>query len=243
MLVDLESWKGLVSQSLIEENKSKLNKIKKKILSKKNHYTFLRKDNNNEVFNLVLEAQNKFNSYEKIFLIGTGGSSLGAKAFLSIINSSRIAFLESLDPSRVLSLLEKYKKKKLGVIIISKSGETLEVLCLLDIIIKSYSSSINIQRDALIISDKKESKLNKIANFYNINFMEHDPTIGGRYSCFSITGLVPLQLAGTDSMEIKRKADINSNLKFLITLIVFIFKIMIIHNLYLLDKPFFFVHT
>lgn len=208
MLVDLESWKGLVRQSLIEDNKSKLKKIKKKIFSKKHHYTFLRKDNNDEVFNLVLEAQNKFKSYEKIFLIGTGGSSLGAKAFLSIINSNKISFLESLDPSRVLSLLDKYKKRKLGFIIISKSGETLEVLCLLDIIIKSYSASINISRDALIISDKKESKLNKIANSYNINFMEHDPTIGGRYSCFSITGLVPLQLAGADSIEIKKKADI-----------------------------------
>ena len=137
MLVDLESWKGLVSKDLIEENKYKLKKIKEKILSNNHNYTFLRKDNNDEIFNLVLKAQNKFKSYEKIFLIGTGGSSLGAKAFLSIINSDRISFLESLDPSRVLNLLEKYKKKKLGVIIISKSGETLEVLCLLDIIIKS----------------------------------------------------------------------------------------------------------
>jgi glucose-6-phosphate isomerase len=209
MLVDLESWKGLVSKDLIEDNKYKLKEIKKKILSNNHSYTFLRKDNNDKIFNLVLKAQNKFKSYEKIFLIGTGGSSLGAKAFLSIINSDRISFLESLDPSRVLNLLEKYKKKKLGVIIISKSGETLEVLCLLDIIIKSYSSSINVHRDALIISDKKESKLYKIANFYNISFMEHDPTIGGRYSCFSVTGLVPLQLAGADSIKIKKKADIS----------------------------------
>ena len=209
MLVDSESWKGLVSKRLIEENKTKSNKIKKKILSESHSFTFLRKDNNDEIFNLVLEAQNKFKSYEKIFLIGTGGSSLGAKAFLSIINSNRISFLESLDPSRVISLLDKFKKKKLGVIIISKSGETLEVLCLLDIIINSFSANIKIHRDALIISDKKESKLNKIANFYNIKFIEHDPTIGGRYSCFSITGLVPLQLAGADSIAIKKKADIS----------------------------------
>ena len=113
MLVDLESWKGLVSEGLVEENKSKLERIKKRILSNNHNYTFLRKDNNDEIFNLVLEVQNKFKSYEKIFLIGTGGSSLGAKAFLSIINSDRISFLESLDPSRVLNLLEKHKKKKI----------------------------------------------------------------------------------------------------------------------------------
>ena len=33
MLVDLESWKGLVSKDLIEENKYKLKKIKKKNIS------------------------------------------------------------------------------------------------------------------------------------------------------------------------------------------------------------------
>ena len=207
MLVDSEGWKGLVSKSLIEEYKIKSKKIKEKILYNKHNFTFLRKDNNNEMFNLILEAQDKFKTYEKIFLIGTGGSSLGAKAFLSIINSDRIAFLESLDPSSVIGLLDKFKKKKIGLIIISKSGETLEVLCLLDIIINNFSSNIEVNRDALIISDNKQSKLNKIANYYNIKFLNHDPTIGGRYSCFSITGLVPLQLAGTNSKEIKNKAD------------------------------------
>lgn len=207
MLVDSEGWKGLVSKKLIEENKAKSKKIREKILSKKHNFTFLKKNNNNEIFNLVLEVQAKFQSYEKIFLIGTGGSSLGAKAFLSIIKSDRITFLESLDTATVISLLNKAKKKKLGLIIISKSGETLEVLCLLDIIISNLSANINIHKDALIISDNKESKLNKIANFHNIKFVNHDPTIGGRYSCFSITGLVPLQLAGADSIAIKKKAD------------------------------------
>ncbi len=207
MLVDSEGWKGLVSKKLIEENKAKSKKIREKILSKKHNFTFLKKNNNNEIFNLVLEVQAKFQSYEKIFLIGTGGSSLGAKAFLSIIKSDRITFLESLDPATVISLLNKAKKKKLGLIIISKSGETLEVLCLLDIIISNLSANINIHKDALIISDNKESKLNKIANFHSIKFVNHDPTIGGRYSCFSITGLVPLQLAGADSIAIKKKAD------------------------------------
>ena len=53
----------------------------------------------------------EYKKYKLIRLFGMGGSSLGAKAFLSIINSDRISFLESLDPSRVLNLLEKYKKK------------------------------------------------------------------------------------------------------------------------------------
>ena len=55
MLVDLESWKGLISQGLVDENKSKLEKIKKKILSNNHNFTFLKKDNNDKIFNLVLE--------------------------------------------------------------------------------------------------------------------------------------------------------------------------------------------
>ena len=75
MLVDLESWKGLVSKDLIEENKYKLKKIKKKILSNNHSYTFLRKDNNDEIFNFSLSEGTHIGLF--LALIGTFCASTG----------------------------------------------------------------------------------------------------------------------------------------------------------------------
>ena len=78
----------------------------------------------------------------------------------------------------------------LGLLIISKSGETLEVLCLFDIIINYFKKDLDLINRTLIISDKKESTLRNIASKYNIEVLDHDENLGGRFSCFSLTGLI-----------------------------------------------------
>ncbi len=37
--------------------------------------------------------------------------------------------------------------------------------------------------------------------------MDHDETIGGRFSCFSLTSLLPLYLSGVNSIKLKKLAD------------------------------------
>ena len=58
-----------------------------------------------------------------------------------------------------------------------------------------------------IISDKKDSTLRNIANKYSIDVLDHDETIGGRFSCFSLTGLLPMYLAGINSIKLKKLVD------------------------------------
>ena len=102
---------------------------------------------------------------------------------------------------------KKNKKNNLGLLIISKSGETLEVLCLFDILINSFKNSFDLINNTLIISDKKNSTLRKLANKYSIDVLDHDETIGGRFSCFSLTGLLPMYLAGINSIKLKELVD------------------------------------
>ncbi|MBF96190.1 MAG: Glucose-6-phosphate isomerase [Alphaproteobacteria bacterium MarineAlpha9_Bin4] len=91
--------------------------------------------------------------------------------------------------------------------IISKSGETIEVLSLYQIIINNFSNLFNFKKDVLVITEKKNSHLYRICREKNFKFLEHDSKIGGRFSCFSETGLMPLKLAGLNTSYIKDLSD------------------------------------
>ena len=93
MLVDLTGWKDLVDKKLLNYNKILSKNIIRQILLKKTSFSFLRKDNNEEIFSLLDNTKKKFSGYDQILLIGTGGSSLGAKAFLNTIQNKKIFIL------------------------------------------------------------------------------------------------------------------------------------------------------
>ena len=51
--------------------------------------------------------------------------------------------------------------------------------------------------------------MRNLAQKHNIEILDHDKNIGGRFSCFSITSLLPLHIAGIDAIEIKKFVDWN----------------------------------
>ncbi|MDA9708111.1 hypothetical protein N9V56_01530 [Alphaproteobacteria bacterium] len=207
MLIELKGWKKLTNNKILSDLNNKLIKIKKGINKSPNEFSFLRSDNNKEIFNYLKKYKKKFKNIDNFLLIGTGGSSLGAKAIVSLYNQKKINFIENLDPLTLKNFFKYNKKNNLGLLIISKSGETLEVLCLFDILINSFKNSFDLKNNTLIISDKKKSTLRNIANKYGIDVLDHDETIGGRFSCFSLTGLLPMYLAGINSIKLKELVD------------------------------------
>ena len=70
-------------------------------------------------------------------------------------------------------------------IIISKSGNTIETLTNLSFlkILKNKSKSL------IIISEKKDNVLYSLVKKFNLFFIEHKKTIGGRYSVLSEVGM------------------------------------------------------
>ena len=207
MLIELKGWKKLTNNKILSDLNNKLIKIKKGINKSPNEFSFLRSDNNKEIFSYLKKYKKKFKNIDSFLLIGTGGSSLGAKAIISLYNQKKINFIENLDPSTLKNFFKNNKKNNLGLLIISKSGETLEVLCLFDILMNSFKNNFDLKNNTLIISDKKKSTLRNIANKYSIDVLDHDETIGGRFSCFSLTGLLPMYLAGINSIKLKELVD------------------------------------
>jgi glucose-6-phosphate isomerase len=150
----------------------------------------------------------KLSSFKKIVVIGVGGSSLGGKTISALKFQDRVEFLESIDPITLNNFLQKITLEETFFLVVSKSGETIETSCqtliLLDLFKKKKIK--NFAKQFLFITESKTNSLAKIAQEIGSEILPHCSKIGGRYSCFSITGMLPALLAGIDVKKIRNGA-------------------------------------
>ncbi len=210
MLIDNKGWNNFIRTSS-SKSLSELDNLKRKVINKKKGYElpFLEKLDNEKLVTLLQDAQQSFFGLNNIILIGTGGSSLGAKSYLSLNKkkTSKFIFLDNLDLIDIENKLEKIKNKKFGLLVISKSGETIEVLAILSFILKNYKSNIKSNNNILVITENKDSTLSNFAKKKKFKVLDHPKKIGGRFSCFSLTGLLPLEIDHKAALLAKEKAE------------------------------------
>jgi len=158
----------------------------------------------------IEEIRDKFFKNKNQFIIlGTGGSNLGAKALINIAYGTerkKIKFFDNIDPIQFQNSINQLSFEKVGIIIISKSGNTPETLSQFSAIINIFKSKKNCEsllEDCLIITENKNSPLKLIAEKYNCKILFHHDDIVGRYSVFSNVGLIPAAIAGLDITKIR----------------------------------------
>ena len=179
------------TNSIIKKNISKEIKNRKNLLnslSRSYKYSYNKKD---------LSA---FKNFKEINLIGMGGSTLGTEAIYSFLNQKvkkKINFFNNLDN------FQKKNNKKSCNIIVSKSGNTLEVATNINLFIKKSDKN-------LIITENKKNYLNMIASDLKSEVIEHKNFIGGRYSVLSEVGMIPAELMG---LNINKFKNINKLIK------------------------------
>ena len=134
-----------------------------------------------------------------IVVVGIGGSSLGARAIYEFLLPSNdykkdLLFLETIDPLKVNHSLKSVDLSDTQFVIISKSGNTIESISLF----KYLNSLVTIGSSNCTIISEAKSTLTQFANDNNIKAFDLAENIGGRFSVFSIVGLVPLAIVGVD---------------------------------------------
>jgi len=134
-----------------------------------------------------------------IVVLGIGGSSLGARAIYEFLLPSNnynkdLLFLETVDPLKINHCLKKVDLKDTQFVIISKSGSTIETIS----IFKYLNSLVEIDSSNCTIISEAESELTKFAIDNHIRAFDLAKDIGGRFSVFSVVGLVPLAMVGVD---------------------------------------------
>ena len=146
-------------------------------------------------------AQLPLDEIEVLVVVGIGGSSLGIRAVYHFIKASRtlprkLYFMGSTDPLSITNTLNKVNIKKAHFIVISKSGTTIETIAtykyLLDFIPKNQFSFITDAGSKLDMHARENKQI--VCNI--------QPNIGGRFSVFSIVGIIPLALVGIDYLEL-----------------------------------------
>ena len=150
-------------------------------------------------YNLSIFKNKSFRTH----IFGMGGSSLSAKLlaqFLDpqLINKSLFIY-DNPSPILINSNLSNFKiSNKDKFIFISKSGNTIETKYFLHLIINILKQKKikNIFNKFIFVTENKKNYLKDFAKKNKILTFDHDPNIGGRFSIFSITSLLPLIIMG-----------------------------------------------
>ena len=135
-------------------------------------------------FNFTTKDLKKFKKFQKIAIIGMGGSILGTEAIYSFLKKKvkkSFFFFDDINFNKIQDFKKKQDLKKILFLVISKSGNTVETITnLLYLkIIKNNAPNI------IIVSERKDNFLHDIAKDFNLYFVEHKNYLGGRYSVLS----------------------------------------------------------
>ena len=185
-------------------------KSSKKLIEEINNKKILAIDivNNTDDLKIINNYSKQISKYKKLLVLGVGGSSLGAKTICALKNQKKIDFIESIDPNTIINQLSLIDYKKTFFLVVSKSGETVETICQTLVILEEIKKRKikNFSQQFLFITESVENSLAKIALKIKAKIEFCSAKISGRYSCFSIIGLLPAEVIGVNIKKIRSGA-------------------------------------
>ena len=192
-------------QNINDLNKKKIeNLIKKAKENIKDNKSIFYSFSKDFKMNFNFAELRRYKKFKRIIIIGLGGSIFGAQAinyFFKKQIKKELIFINNLEIDQINKLNQTSNLKNSLFIIISKSGNTVEVLS----IINSLKKKANFNnKNSIIITENKKSHLSLFAKESKIKIIFHRKYIGGRYSIFSETALVPCFLIGINIMKFKK---------------------------------------
>lgn len=173
-----------------------------------------------EEFRQIEAAARKIReSCQAMVVVGIGGSYLGARAAIELLNHSfyhqlpperrqgpEIYYMgQTISPVYAAELLEILAEKDFVVNIISKSGTTTEPAIafrlLKELLVKKYGSDGAKQR-IYVTTDAAKGALKKLAQAEGYPQFVIPDDVGGRYSVLTPVGLLPIAASGVDIAEV-----------------------------------------
>jgi len=147
--------------------------------------------------------------FDRLVVLGTGGSSLGGQALAALRPGHNVDFLDNLDAHDMDRLLTRDDLARTGFLAVSKSGGTAETLSQLMVCLTAMRDAVGEEaaRDHfLLIAEPGDNAVRKIARRYDIDILDHAQDIGGRFSVLSLVGLLPAMFAGLDAAKVRQGA-------------------------------------
>ena len=150
--------------------------------------------------------------YSDVVLLGMGGSSLGARFLLDALGGrdaslSRFWVLDNVDPDLVDGCLSEIDLGSTLFLVVSKSGDSLEVLALYAFFSQLVEKSGGAVSDHFVfVTEDGDGDLRKIAVDLGIKCFDVPKNVGGRFSVLTCVGLLPAAFMGIDIRGLLRGA-------------------------------------
>jgi glucose-6-phosphate isomerase len=150
----------------------------------------------------------------KLILIGIGGSGLGPQLLKDCFDShNQVYILDNLDPHLLESgLAWAGNLESAHVVVISKSGKTLETLVLAEQVISELRKfKLELSRHVTVITENQPQDLYNFAKANDIPILEIPKDVGGRYSVLTPVGTFLLSFIGQDLGLVRKGMEIARN--------------------------------
>ncbi|SHJ59696.1 glucose-6-phosphate isomerase [Hathewaya proteolytica DSM 3090] len=176
-------------------------------------------------FNRIKSAAEKIkNNSEVLVVIGIGGSYLGARAAIEMLNNSfynsmkkenrktpEIYFAgNSISSTYLMDLVDLVKDRDFSVNVISKSGTTTEPAIAFrvfkELLEKKYGKDKAKER-IFATTDKARGALKSLADAEGYETFVIPDDVGGRFSVLTAVGLLPIAVSGVNIDEIMEGAE------------------------------------
>ncbi len=143
-------------------------------------------------------------NFSSVLVLGIGGSALGGRLLVESLGvrseGPSVIFCDSVDASEWHRLAAAQDWTRTLLIVISKSGKTVETLAAFRFFSKILKSHVGerFSHHVRIITDPQKGSLRPYAVSEGIPVYDISPGVGGRYAVLSAVGLLPAACAGVD---------------------------------------------
>jgi glucose-6-phosphate isomerase len=114
--------------------------------------------------------------------------------------------MANIDADSFDRLFQSITPERTGFIVISKSGGTAETLTQFLYCLDIFHNQLDedkIKEHFTVITEPGDRALRRLAKRWELEIIDHDPGVGGRYSALSVVGLLPALIAGLDAYQIR----------------------------------------
>lgn len=160
-------------------------------------------------------------TFSQVVVLGTGGSSLGAKTLYGLAGDAfgvappydpkapRLHFMDNIDPHSFSHLLQALDLARTGFLVVSKSGSTPETLTQFLTCFEAVSRDVGEKKATAhftLIAEPGSNPLRGLGKALGMEILDHDPQLGGRFSVLSLVGVLPAMMAGVDAVSLRQGA-------------------------------------
>ncbi len=182
-------------------------------------YPFLQLANERKDLTAIRKTAERISkNFKDVVVLGTGGSSLGAQMVVSLSGEqlyapngkARIHFPDNLGPHTMQQLLQELDLSNTHFLVISKSGGTAETIAQMLACFSNVLTLVGeeeIKNYFTVIVQPGASFLHDYAEKWCLPIHYHDANLGGRFSVFSVVGLLPAMIIGLDVVALRNGAE------------------------------------